>query len=604
MWKILFLAILAAAIILSIPTFKKALRTNLALNTQITGLTEKFDAGHVNAVRSIEEFKSKCKSAADSGTKAASTDEKTIEGIVIHLKHGGVVSGKLLARRGDEYEVEGKTGKYVILKSQIDHVESKKADEVMWHYKHSVVVKKTSGVVLDGEIAGVDNDKLTMSFDEGGGGMEMAVNRKDVSHLIFAPICNKESADTEARLKGLFPKMSVYKEDNFTLLTDADPAWIKYYVKELNNQYAEIYFKFFDLFRNRKQEGQNFVILFDDPEGYIKYTVASLGPMDALGYFNPDDRTLFIYNGWGARIEKIYREYIERLCAGIDEIAKADKTRLDDGGWRIVVDGYAKEQKDVFWKWYNVHKRIALEETFEVMRHEFAHEIFHNWGLQGIVVSRPKVDKDAMAAKEREILDALGSSDQEKVEGVFKDLYKMKKDYYKDFEMSAANSWLAEGLACYCETSPIGAVNERFLAGYQEMNEKNRINPLEFLTNFKKGSFTGLEYQAVLDGYAESWGLAKFLVDKYPAQFIDYQKRMADRMVQKKIAAGAEDDFNMLLKCLGKDLPALENEFKEYMSRFEKVDDPFVKMVLEYEKTYDEFREVQQKREKKYIYFK
>ena len=74
--------------------------------------------------------------------------------------------------------------------------------------------------------------------------------------------------------------------------------------------------------------------------------------------------------------------------------------------------------------------------------------------------------------------------------------------------------------------------------------------------------------------------------------------------MQKKIAEASEDDFNLLLKCLNKDLPALETEFKEYMTHFDRVDDPMVKRVLEYERMYDEFRNVHERRQKDYIYFK
>ena len=606
MWKILFLIILAGAIAFGVVTFRKAARTNPALNTKIAELTEKISAKSAGAVHTVEEFKKKYKdlNKEDLPKPDLRDDKPSIEGITIYLKHGGVVSGKLVEKREDEYEVETKGGKYVVLNSQIARVESKSANEALWRYKNKVVVKKTSGAILDGEIVGVDKDSITMAFNEGGGSMEMGVERKDIDHLIFAPVCNKESEETQERLAKLFSKMAVYKEDNFTLLTDAGSAWIKHYVKELNDQYTEIYLRFFGLFKNRKQEGQNFVILFDDPEDYFKYTFASFGPVYALGYFNPDDRTLFIYNGWGARIEKIYRDYMEGLCKGLEEYAKGEKGRLNEGGWDMVVDGYTKDQEDVFWKWYDLHKRIAIDETFEVMRHEFTHEVFHNWGLQGIVVARPNIDKDKMAEKEKEIMAALESKDQEKIEGVFKDLYKMKKGYYEDLEISASNSWLAEGIACYSMTDPLGTINERFLAGYQEMSDKDRINPLEFITNFKRGSFSGLNYQSMLDGYAESWAFTKFLMDRYPAQFIDYQNKMADRLVQKRIAQASEDDFNLLLKCLNKDLPVLEKEFKEYMTHFAKTDDPEVKRVLEYENVYEEFRNVNEKREKKYIYFK
>ena len=606
MWKMLLLVIVIAAIaFVGLPAFKSTLRSDPALNIKVAELNEKIDSVRTGVAYTIEELRKRAGDINSIKNSAAKDILKKEEprGITIYMKHGSVISGKLLEERETEYEVEWKGGRSVLLKSQVARVEFKDASQALWPYKNNIVVKKTGGVVLDGDIIGADKDKITMSFSEGGGEMEMAVDRKDVSHLIFAPVCTRESEETEARLKNLFPRMSLYREDNFTLITDSKPEWIKSYTKELNGRYTDIYLRFFKLFKGRKQQGQNFVVLFDDKNDYYKYMLASTGQVSygMVGYFRPDGRTLYIYNSWGGWLEKYYFDYVTRLCNSLDDWAKKEKEQFKDSSGNIVIDGYCKETQDVFWNWYSLHKNLALDETFETMRHEFTHEVFHNWGLQTVVVSKTAVDKDKMSEKEKEILDTLDSQDDKKIENLFKELFRLKKGYYEGLELGAANSWLAEGMALYCETTPMGAVNEERLFRFQEMAKKGAVNPLEFLTNFKKGSFSGLDIEAVLDGYAESWAFTSFLMEKYPEQFIKYQSILADQIAGNAKEAKENDDFALLLKCLGKSLPELEKEFSEFMKTFKQIDDPDVNRFLKYQKMHDDFENVQRQERKFYI---
>ena len=54
-----------------------------------------------------------------------------------------------------------------------------------------------------------------------------------------------------------------------------------------------------------------------------------------------------------------------------------------------------------------MYKYELTERTFGTLRHEFAHEVFHNWGLQSVIVSRPNIDKKRLAQKKKEFLDSL-----------------------------------------------------------------------------------------------------------------------------------------------------------------------------------------------------
>jgi hypothetical protein len=159
----------------------------------------------------------------------------------------------------------------------------------------------------------------------------------------------------------------------------------------------------------------------------------------------------------------------------------------------------------------------------------------------------------------------------------------MKKEEYRDTEIASAQSWLSEGIATYCATEPIGAVDENWLFIYQDASRKGEVNPIEFLTNFRVGSFPGLVHKAVLGSYAQSWALASFLMEKYPDQFMAYQARFASDRPKD-----GEEELQWLLSSIGKDLPALEKEFALYMKAYPAVEDPDVKRYMRYYKVWDD----------------
>ena len=539
-------------------------------------------------IHTIEDFRKEHKEAA--GTDKAA--EKTPEVLVFHLKHGTVISGKVLEKTKDDYTVEWKGSPYVINVNQIARIDSKSTDEAMWQYKHYVVIKKTNGVIVDGKISGVDKYTVTFSFDEGGGSVEMGIDRKDIDHLMFAPVWDKESAATEARLKRVFPKMRVYSEGNVTIFTDSSETGIKSFFKDVNEIYTDDYLKFYKLFKDKKPLAQNFIVFFEDPKDFYMNMYADEGAvsLSIVGYFSPLDQTLYIFNPWGDKIDKIYSEEISGHTKEIEKSGDSVKNTYHDGSADIQIDGAVKAYTDAIWDWYYFHQNYYKNLGTLIMRHEFTHEIFHNWRLQSIIIAKPVVDKDKMAEKKKEILDSLESKDQEKREKLFVELMRLQRDEDEDLGIGVANSWLVEGIALYCDTTPIGAVDEERLFDFQEMQRKGNVNPIEFFTNFKIGSFAGLKGQAMMDAYAQSWAFTSFLMNKYEDRFIEYQRLMAEKMTDKKQDKNGEDDFNLLLKCLGKDLPALEKEFTEYMKTYEKADDPSLKNVLRYQKLKDEFR--------------
>jgi hypothetical protein len=295
------------------------------------------------------------------------------------------------------------------------------------------------------------------------------------------------------------------------------------------------------------------------------------------GYFQPKDKVLYLFNILGERFSQILFEGMVGECGRrMDGIVEAVE-RCVDKRYHIFIEGQAKEIKDKYWRGYSYYKGMFRDSTVSTLRHEFAHELFNNWGLQNIIISKPKVKKDALIRKKKEFLE---TKDYKKKAQLVQSLMTLRSGEAQ-LEVKAANSWLAEGMATYCETQIPGDNNKRWLFLYQKLAKEESVYPLESLTVYKMGSFPGVCSEAMLYLYAQSWAFVTFLMDEYPEEFMEYQDRMSEKIAQ------GYDDVGWLLECLGKDLRTIDREFMEYMSQFEELEDPF---LVHFETLYNIFR--------------
>jgi len=502
--------------------------------------------------------------------------------VALYFKDGSAMVGELIAKTKDEYIIKWKGQETVVYAGQVDHMgtpqealEAKKnllSDEEIarcWPYNNDVVVRLTNKVVLDGRITNIGKNNITLAENvEGGGSIEQDVAYPKIDYLIFKPVNNDESKNIENMLKKLFPKMEFYKDGNFTLVTDSDINWAKEYIATLRGVYTDAYFKFFDLFKDRKPKTQNFVVMFDDYADFVEYAIADGVPgWLVAGYFNPDEEVLYLFNVLGERFSKILFEgWVGESGREIDEIVDTVGDQFDDR-YRIFIEDEAKVIKDKYWKAYTYYKGMFRDATLSTLRHEFAHELFYNWGLQNIVLSRASENRDALIAKKKEFLE---TKDYKKKAELVRSLMAMHVEEWSGLDMRAANSWLAEGIATYCEKRPLGGQNDRWVFLYQQMVKEGSIYPLESLTVYKMGSFPGISARGMLYSYAQSWAFVTFLMDRYPKEFMEYQRRMTST------TAKGFEDITWLVGATGKDIRTLEAEFTDYMKRFGEVEDPDV----------------------------
>jgi len=494
-------------------------------------------------------------------------------------------------KTGNYYVIRWKGGDVTFYSDEIDYVEEgvttpdklgRIYEEEVWPYKNDIVIQLTNGTVLDTEIINVKKDLVTTARRVGEGRIEQDIGRKKIEHILFKAVSNDNTKKKEKDFKKLFPKMRCYKDGNITLITDSYATWVNRYKAALKSVYTDIYLRFYPLYKERKPEFQNFVVIFDDHIDFIEYAIADGVPGWAvLGYYNPDERVLYLFNSLGDKFSDfIFEVLIGEKVRAIDKIVDRLKRTTGDK-YELLLEGQAADIKDKFWKYYSVIKSDLQEETFNTLRHEFTHELFNNWGLQSIIVSRAPGKRKELIQKKKEYLETEDISKKRKM---LRDLVTMSRERYLAIELEAANSWLAEGTATYCETYPLGDRNRRWLFLFQKMRRENVFYPLEHLTVYKMGSFPGVCPEAMLYAYAQSWALVYFLMDRYPDRFMEYQDRFSRGKPKE------DEDIIWLTEAVGKDLRSLEAEFLEYMDQFDELEDPFVKRFDKWNDIFNEFK--------------
>ncbi|MCP4648972.1 MAG: hypothetical protein GY853_02665 [PVC group bacterium] len=532
-----------------------------------------------------------CSGGGNSSEQKSSktTDKKTV---AVYFKNGDVMVGEMISQTEDQYVLNWKGKETVIYPEMVERIGNPKeallekeeplTDEEItshWPYINDVILRLTNQKVLDVEITSVAKDRLTVKHPlEGGGYITQEIDRSQLEYLIFKPVENEKTKDTEAFLKKLFAEMEFYRVGNFTIITDSYITWVKEYQKTVKDVSTNIYLKFLPLFKDRKQEFQNFIVIFDDYTDFVDYAVTDGVPGWAVaGYFTPEDKVLFLYNVLGDKMSEIlFEALVGESGRTIDNIVDSVSKYGNDDNYKIYVKGQAKRIKDKFWQAYSFYKGMYKQITMNTLRHEFTHEFFHNWGLQTIVLSRAEKDKKHMEEMKKEFTEA---KDAKQTAEFIKKIITYKSD---PIDMKAANSCFVEGIATYCETDEPGDQNDRWLFIYQEMARQGAIYPLEVLTSYRMGSFPGVCSQAMQELYAQSWAFVTFLMDKYPEEFLGYQKKLSDQY------AKGRDEANLLEKELGKDLKSIQKEFILYMNKFERLEEPF---LVEFDKILDILRD-------------
>jgi len=499
------------------------------------------------------------------------------------LKNGSVISGEFLWENEKQVMLRWQGGEVEFKKEEIERIEKGKLrteKEGMlfpervpeeWPYRSDVVIVLKNRQILDEKIASVEKDTVILRRElEEGGVIEQEINRADIECLSFRPIRNEKGRKIEEALRTQFPKMKWHREGSFVLITDSYKTWVDEYVKTIRDLQTDFYLAFFPLLKDRDPKVENYVVIFDEWGDFIEYAITDGVPGWAVaGYFSPTHEVLFLFNTLGDTFSNLIEEAIVGTPGKmIAHMADTVKGQVDKR-YHVFVEGQAHDIMKKFAAYHSVMKGWYRDQTVETLRHEMTHELFHNYGLQSIVVSKVGGFDKKEAEKKRAFLE---EKDIQKKRELLLDLAQLRGGSEK-IQVEASNSWFVEGLAAYMQSAPLGSENHRWLYLYQESKHKNAVTPIEQLTVYKMGSFPGMAYGAMGYAYAESWAFVHFLMSRYPTQFMNYLERMSRETPKKN------EDILWLLEALGVELRTLENEFFEHMKQFQELEDPYLERM-------------------------
>ncbi len=541
--------------------------------------------------KKLESF-SNTSSGTDSNILVAIPDENMV---ILFLKNGGAISGELIYEDADRYRIRAQGGVAEFMAYEVKHVQRgktiKSKDNIFindiegildnqWNFINDIVIVLTNGEILDVPISSIRNETITVRYDfDEGGSIEQDILRSKVEYLMFKPILNQRSREIENSLKNLFPDMKFYNEGSTTIVTDSYITWVRNYKRILRQVQTEIYCKFYNIFKTREQHVQNYVVIFDHPEKYIENAVSDGVPGWIVpGYFSPTTKVLYLYNMIGEEMENFINGLMHDVFGkAVDDVVDRVETFVDKR-YHVFVEGQAKSIKDKYWRYFEWYMGRLRRTTFAILRHEFSHELFSNWALVGVVISKIKEKEIPNVKKKKKFLETKDVKEKQKI---LRELITLRSEEPLP-EIQAANSWLAEGLATYCETGPtIGSQNDERVYCFQEMLRDNAFFPLEQLTVYKIGSFPGMYHEAMLYAYSQSWALVKYFMDTYPDKFMKYILKISEKTPE------GNEDIEWLIEAIGKDARTIEAELLEYMKKFPQIEDPYFEQFDEMQKLHD-----------------
>jgi hypothetical protein len=124
--------------------------------------------------------------------------------------------------------------------------------------------------------------------------------------------------------------------------------------------------------------------------------------------------------------------------------------------------------------------------------------------------------------------------------------------------------WLAEGLACYCEATAngswqgIGEINPQRVRSLADAGRaKAPLHSLHDLIACDRW-LRGSDSKSILLGYAQSWALFRFLIERQPERLRAYCALIYPQRISERRLADFQQAF-------GHDLAALENQYKAYV---------------------------------------
>lgn len=491
--------------------------------------------------------------------------------VTVHLHNGGALTGELVSETPTQVTLRWEGGEVGFSPSEIARLErlgqvtgaaevvlpwQNEHEKARWPHESAQVVKLTRGTIVDAPITAVTGDTVVMTQRlPSGGAIEHTVKRDEVEAVLFRPMDNERSTAIAETLRTLFPDMQWYEEGFVTIITDSVGTPVKQYRQTIRDLVRDWYLMFYPLAKARPPQVQMYVVIFDDWARYIEYAITDGVPgWIAVGYFHPEDQVLYGFNMLGERFsDLLYEGYLGYTREARDQIV----AQFKDTQHQETVEGQTSQFLQTLEAGHARARVLFRELTVGVLRHEATHSLFHNWRLQGVMLSQLPEDQAGTVEKKYKFLQ---SGDQKEKQALLNELLSGKKDAALP-EMRAANSWYTEGLAGFMEPEPVGGLNLERLPDAQEAARASRLLPLEFLDAFRIGSFRGMKGDSAAYAYAQSWAFCHFLMHRHPEAFMVYLQRLADAPPRE-----ADHALAWLVEATGMEQRALEQQFRDHLA--------------------------------------
>jgi len=319
--------------------------------------------------------------------------------------------------------------------------------------------------------------------------------------LLGLAIFNTPSTDAGHASPPDFPGFRVTDTGSYRVLSDAGVDDVQHLVKVLDELRQQFRQEFAALLDPGHSPGTTEVLFFNRESDYRAYTrrVAPALAGSAGCYVSTADRLA------------ILNQVVAGDYARAQQQIEVRQNRL--AGWTDADPAQRLQAAAHLTEWRNALAAEARASTDRLIRHEGAHQLCHAYRLESKFPVEP--------------------------------------------------TWLTEGLAEYCETTPIGAPHEPLLKTLRQAHSAGTLIPLATLLNHRDpAGFFALGDDKLELAYAESWALASFLRQHHRTGFDNLLRHY--RVLTSRDETLAQPG-TLLVETLGTDLAQLNAQWQQFL---------------------------------------
>jgi hypothetical protein len=307
--------------------------------------------------------------------------------------------------------------------------------------------------------------------------------------------------DADVRFAETFPDFHFVKLPPFTIVTDAPYAEVERTLNVLDDLREQFLRHFADLIRCGNHPVRIEVVFFNSEAPFRDYARRSAPDFaHSAGFYSARENRLVLLNQLGTTDYSRARQQLDRTRQRLDSFVNADPVALHEASIRLAA----------------LRTSVTTEAkaiTGQLIRHEGAHQLLHAYGIESARATAP--------------------------------------------------TWLSEGLAQYCETSPLGSRHAARVAYVKQATRAGKLLPLRTLLNHTDpAGFFALGSDQTETAYAQSWALTYYLRTRHPGPFTDFINRYRNARTVDHSEPAA-----LLISCLHTDLAQLETDFLDFVSR-------------------------------------